>query len=74
MLDIEEHYFTDVEDGPNNQVGVLLFALAKRLDRRGTYFFLRRRQRFLTMFFLLLRPRGSKLSLVSKTFQDVAAL
>ena len=33
VLDIEEHYFTDVEDGPNNQVGVLLFALAERLDR-----------------------------------------
>ena len=35
VLDIEEHYFTDVEDGPNNQVGVLSFALAiaKWLDR-----------------------------------------
>ena len=33
VLDIEEHYFTDVEDGPNNQVGALSFALAKRLDR-----------------------------------------
>ena len=37
-------------------------------------FFLRQRQICLTMIFLLLRPRGSKLSLVSKTFQDVAAL
>ena len=33
VLDIEEHYFTDVEDGPNNQVGALSFALSKRLDR-----------------------------------------
>ena len=23
VLDIEEHYFTDVEDGPNNQVSIL---------------------------------------------------
>ena len=26
VLDIEEHYFTDVEDGPNNQVTFLIMA------------------------------------------------
>ena len=35
VLDIEEHYFTDVEDGPNNQVTFLI--MASEVSQTATY-------------------------------------
>ena len=39
VLDIEEHYFTDVEDGPNNQGGVLFLPLLRDWIEEGHAFF-----------------------------------